>query len=256
MSYTISVFAPPFSFSTYLAIAQHFCFHPSLTPTTTCANKIGIETESQSWATPTLTSWPSTRSVSSRYVFSTVYVYIYSAVPALPARAVRVSVARESSEQCPLCSFLSITQYPMDRPRYCCDYCCCGTVHQLMICSLVLTVVPGRSMPPPRPTPVISIPLVIYVHVHALNGIKGHPGAPMGLAPAAHVLFNKFMNFTPKKPKWANRDRFVLSYVAYSYEMHVISLTIVETVTDACCNTLCSTSTDMLSPLTTSRPSV
>ncbi|KAH8698543.1 transketolase TktA [Talaromyces proteolyticus] len=38
-----------------------------------------------------------------------------------------------------------------------------------------------------------------------------HPGAPMGLAPAAHVLFNKFLNFNPKNPKWANRDRFVLS---------------------------------------------
>ncbi|OXV08775.1 hypothetical protein Egran_03462 [Elaphomyces granulatus] len=40
---------------------------------------------------------------------------------------------------------------------------------------------------------------------------SGHPGAPMGLAPAAHVLFNKFMNFNPKNPKWLNRDRFVLS---------------------------------------------
>jgi len=40
---------------------------------------------------------------------------------------------------------------------------------------------------------------------------SGHPGAPMGLAPAAHVLFNKFMKFNPKNPKWANRDRFVLS---------------------------------------------
>ncbi|OLL24134.1 putative transketolase [Neolecta irregularis DAH-3] len=40
---------------------------------------------------------------------------------------------------------------------------------------------------------------------------SGHPGAPMGLAPVAHVLFNKFMKFNPKNPKWANRDRFVLS---------------------------------------------
>ncbi|KAI0849226.1 transketolase [Daldinia vernicosa] len=40
---------------------------------------------------------------------------------------------------------------------------------------------------------------------------SGHPGAPMGLAPAAHVLFNKFMKFNPKNPKWLNRDRFVLS---------------------------------------------
>ncbi|PLN78129.1 transketolase TktA [Aspergillus taichungensis] len=33
----------------------------------------------------------------------------------------------------------------------------------------------------------------------------------MGMAPVAHVLFNKFMNFNPQNPDWANRDRFVLS---------------------------------------------
>lgn len=33
----------------------------------------------------------------------------------------------------------------------------------------------------------------------------------MGMAPVAHILFNKFMNFNPKNPDWANRDRFVLS---------------------------------------------
>jgi len=40
---------------------------------------------------------------------------------------------------------------------------------------------------------------------------SGHPGAPMGMAPVAHVLFSKFMKFNPKNPKWLNRDRFVLS---------------------------------------------
>lgn len=40
---------------------------------------------------------------------------------------------------------------------------------------------------------------------------SGHPGAPMGMAPVAHVLFNKFMKFNPKNPDWINRDRFVLS---------------------------------------------
>ncbi|KAL9617642.1 MAG: hypothetical protein Q9160_007559 [Pyrenula sp. 1 TL-2023] len=40
---------------------------------------------------------------------------------------------------------------------------------------------------------------------------SGHPGAPMGMAPIAHVMFNKFMTFNPKNPNWANRDRFVLS---------------------------------------------
>ncbi|KAK5170378.1 Transketolase [Saxophila tyrrhenica] len=40
---------------------------------------------------------------------------------------------------------------------------------------------------------------------------SGHPGAPMGMAPVAHIIFNKFMTFNPKNPDWVNRDRFVLS---------------------------------------------
>ncbi|CCK68384.1 transketolase TKL1 KNAG_0A07310 [Huiozyma naganishii CBS 8797] len=39
---------------------------------------------------------------------------------------------------------------------------------------------------------------------------SGHPGAPLGLAPAAHVLFSQ-MKMNPKNPNWVNRDRFVLS---------------------------------------------
>jgi transketolase N-terminal domain/subunit len=31
------------------------------------------------------------------------------------------------------------------------------------------------------------------------------------MAPVAHVLWNKFLRFNPKNPKWLNRDRFVLS---------------------------------------------
>ncbi|KIW33658.1 transketolase [Cladophialophora immunda] len=44
-----------------------------------------------------------------------------------------------------------------------------------------------------------------------LKANSGHPGAPMGMAPVAHVLFNKFMTFNPKNPNYINRDRFVLS---------------------------------------------
>ncbi|GAA5947566.1 hypothetical protein JCM3765_001730 [Sporobolomyces pararoseus] len=40
---------------------------------------------------------------------------------------------------------------------------------------------------------------------------SGHPGAPMGMAPVAHVLFSRFMNCNPADSKWINRDRFVLS---------------------------------------------
>ena len=40
---------------------------------------------------------------------------------------------------------------------------------------------------------------------------SGHPGAPMGLAAAAYVLWTRVLNHNPKDPEWANRDRFVLS---------------------------------------------
>lgn len=40
---------------------------------------------------------------------------------------------------------------------------------------------------------------------------SGHPGAPMGCAAMAHTLWSRHMNVCPSHPKWANRDRFVLS---------------------------------------------
>ena len=40
---------------------------------------------------------------------------------------------------------------------------------------------------------------------------SGHPGAPMGMADIAEVLWNDFLKHNPNNPKWADRDRFVLS---------------------------------------------
>jgi transketolase len=40
---------------------------------------------------------------------------------------------------------------------------------------------------------------------------SGHPGAPMGMADIAEVLFNDFMRHNPANPEWSNRDRFVMS---------------------------------------------
>jgi transketolase len=40
---------------------------------------------------------------------------------------------------------------------------------------------------------------------------SGHPGAPMGMADIAEVLWNDYLSHNPANPKWANRDRFVLS---------------------------------------------
>ena len=40
---------------------------------------------------------------------------------------------------------------------------------------------------------------------------SGHPGAPMGMADIAEVLWRDFLHHNPANPQWANRDRFVLS---------------------------------------------
>ncbi len=40
---------------------------------------------------------------------------------------------------------------------------------------------------------------------------SGHPGAPMGMADIAEVLWNDYLSHSPKNPNWVNRDRFVLS---------------------------------------------
>ena len=40
---------------------------------------------------------------------------------------------------------------------------------------------------------------------------SGHPGLPLGMAPAAYVLYAKVMRHNPKDPDWPDRDRFVLS---------------------------------------------
>ena len=49
----------------------------------------------------------------------------------------------------------------------------------------------------------------------AMDGVQkansGHPGAPMGLAPVAYLVWDKFLTHNPQNPQWANRDRFVLS---------------------------------------------
>ncbi|MBI1764712.1 MAG: transketolase [Acidobacteria bacterium] len=49
----------------------------------------------------------------------------------------------------------------------------------------------------------------------AMDGVQkansGHPGMPMGMAPAAYVVWTRLLRHNPKNPRWANRDRFVLS---------------------------------------------
>lgn len=40
---------------------------------------------------------------------------------------------------------------------------------------------------------------------------SGHPGAPLGAAPMAYVLWNRFLKHNPADPRWPDRDRFILS---------------------------------------------
>ncbi len=49
----------------------------------------------------------------------------------------------------------------------------------------------------------------------SMDGVQkansGHPGAPLGMADMAEALWRGFLHHNPKNPKWANRDRFILS---------------------------------------------
>ncbi|MCW9024865.1 MAG: transketolase [Gammaproteobacteria bacterium] len=53
------------------------------------------------------------------------------------------------------------------------------------------------------------------VRALSMDGVQkansGHPGAPMGMADIAEVLWNDNMNHNPANPDWSNRDRFILS---------------------------------------------
>lgn len=53
------------------------------------------------------------------------------------------------------------------------------------------------------------------LRILSMDGVQkansGHPGAPMGMADMAEVLWREVMQHNPKNPDWINRDRFVLS---------------------------------------------
>jgi len=58
----------------------------------------------------------------------------------------------------------------------------------------------------------LSINTIRMLSVDAVQKANsGHPGAPMGLAPAAYVLWTRFLKHNPQNPSWPDRDRFVLS---------------------------------------------
>ncbi|HSY37554.1 MAG TPA: transketolase [Acidobacteriaceae bacterium] len=58
----------------------------------------------------------------------------------------------------------------------------------------------------------LSINTLRFLAVDQVEAAKnGHPGAPLGDAPIAYLLYHKFMKYNPKDPLWPDRDRFVLS---------------------------------------------
>ncbi|MEN9207179.1 MAG: transketolase [Gloeomargarita sp. GMQP_bins_120] len=58
----------------------------------------------------------------------------------------------------------------------------------------------------------LAINTIRFLAVDAVQKAKsGHPGLPMGAAPMAYVLWQEFLKFNPRNPKWPDRDRFVLS---------------------------------------------
>lgn len=58
----------------------------------------------------------------------------------------------------------------------------------------------------------ICINTLRFLAVDAVENAKsGHPGLPLGAAPMAYILWDRFLRFNPQDPHWVNRDRFVLS---------------------------------------------
>lgn len=64
-------------------------------------------------------------------------------------------------------------------------------------------------------TPISERKLANAIRVLSFDAVQkansGHPGAPMGMADIAEVLWRKFLKHNPTDPNWPNRDRFVLS---------------------------------------------
>ena len=64
-------------------------------------------------------------------------------------------------------------------------------------------------------TPELQKKCVDTIRFLAIDAVEkansGHPGMPMGAAPMAFALWSRHLRFNPQEPRWANRDRFILS---------------------------------------------
>ncbi|MCX7947620.1 MAG: transketolase [candidate division WOR-3 bacterium] len=58
----------------------------------------------------------------------------------------------------------------------------------------------------------LVINTIRFLSIDAVEEAKsGHPGTPLALAPLGYIIFDRFLKFNPKNPRWLNRDRFILS---------------------------------------------
>jgi transketolase len=77
------------------------------------------------------------------------------------------------------------------------------------------TAFPKQDAGTPMGTPAIDNLAINTIRTLSMDAVQaadsGHPGAPMGLAPVAYALWQETLRYDPMQPKWANRDRFVLS---------------------------------------------
>lgn len=75
------------------------------------------------------------------------------------------------------------------------------------------TATSAKSVPKPRDQNLRDLADCIrFLSMDAVQKAKsGHPGAPMGMADIATVLFKDFMQFDAADPHWIDRDRFILS---------------------------------------------
>jgi transketolase len=72
---------------------------------------------------------------------------------------------------------------------------------------LTVTAEPGRQLDER-----LAIDTIRTLSIDAVQKANsGHPGAPMGGAPMAYVLWTRFLRHAPNRPDWLDRDRFVLS---------------------------------------------
>jgi transketolase len=81
--------------------------------------------------------------------------------------------------------------------------------------SNAMTAFPLQHAGTPVGTPDIDNLAINTIRTLSMDAVQaadsGHPGTPMALAPVAYVLWQEILRYDPAQPKWANRDRFVLS---------------------------------------------